>query len=85
MTVEMRIKQATVTETMRALSAYVASCEGRFRMSSEDMAGAVARGEQRETAEISTWLTKYRVLRGFQARRTGRTTGTSTRDTETHI
>jgi hypothetical protein len=76
------VRREDLTQTIDRLERYVARLERRYEMSSAEMREAVKSGRFKETAEIGSWLSKYRQLEEFRGRqRSGRTTGTHTRAT----
>ncbi len=73
----LRTRDRTLDETIRALEDYVRLFECQYGRTSRSMADAVARGRFAETAEISTWLTRYGALVRLRDR-SGNETGIGT-------
>ena len=75
-------RRESVGQTIRRLETYIRRFERRYERNSETMANDVERGDVRETAEISRWLSSHRVLKNLETlARNGRTTGTRTKTT----
>lgn len=74
---ETRTTNETIQQTITRLERFVRRFERRYEMKSDAMLALVKSGKYRETAEVAQWLTTYRRLQEFQARRSGgATTGT---------
>lgn len=79
---DVRVRREPVRDTIRRLETLVKRYERRYECSSRGMANAIKNGLARETAEISTWLTNYRVLTNLKRRPpNGHMTGTRTTTT----
>lgn len=78
-----RVRRESLEETTRRLETLVRRFERRYECSSQVMADATRSGLVKETAEISTWLSSYRVLKNLRRRSgaSGRTAGTLTTTT----
>lgn len=63
----LRVTRHTVNDEVQRLAVYVARMERRYECSSAFAELAVASGNLKETAEISRWLTNYRVLTRLSA------------------
>jgi hypothetical protein len=79
---EMKVRRHTVDEGIVRLVTYIERMERRYEISSEEMSEFVKSGRYKDTAEIATWLIKYRQLQELKAiKARGRTTGTPTKTT----
>lgn len=57
-----RVTRHTVSDEMERLATYVGRMERRYECTSAFAEEAVSSGALKETAEISSWLTTYRML-----------------------
>jgi len=74
-----RVRQEPMSEAIKRLARFVQRFERRYELSSEAMFGELTSGRRKETAEISRWLSSYRVLNNLRGQPPGRTTGTPTK------
>lgn len=72
------IRRVTKQVAIKRLRVNIARFERRYECHSHDMIQAVTEGRVRETAEVSKWLTNYRVLKNLE-QRPGRTDQTPTK------
>lgn len=77
-----RPRRESVDETVGRLQTYIHRLERRYECSSKVMADAVKCDLVKETADISRWLSTYRVLLSLEDETSsGRMTGTRTTTT----
>lgn len=61
-----RIHTASKQETIDRMKVYIRRFERRYECPSQHMLEAVEHGLVKETAEISKWLSNYRVLKSLE-------------------
>lgn len=72
--------RATLNETVTKLETIVSRFERRYECTSAEMLEMLQRGQARDTAEVSKWISTYKTLQRLRPTN-GHTTGSPTSNT----